>query len=185
MEKALPDVTEPNRSQGRVDEENFWKSFVCTERFQNNWCTSSPNPELNSEIDLFLTTVSSLSKGNVSVLDIGSGPVSILSRSTSSANCELHAVDPLADFYKKILPNNIDQFDVVIPNTMDAEELSTNFGANSFDVVHIRNALDHTKNPITSLREMFSIAKENGFVVIHGFENEATWENWVGMHQWN
>jgi len=32
---------------------------------------------------------------------------------------------------------------------------------------------------------MYQITKDSGYMVIHGFENEAVWENWIGMHQWN
>jgi ubiquinone/menaquinone biosynthesis C-methylase UbiE len=54
-----------------------------------------------------------------------------------------------------------------------------------FDIVHIRNALDHTIDPVKSMFEMNKVLKKNGFLIIHGFENEAIFENWQGMHQWN
>ena len=173
-----------NREQGVEDEENFWLNFVKTDRFIKNWCQSSPNPELNFEIDLLISLLVR-EKGELDILDIGSGPVSILSRCTSSHNIKLKSVDPLADFYKSILPPNISKYDVNVPDQLEAEHLTENFGADSFDLVHIRNALDHVIDPVKCLEEMFKITKPGGLIVVHGFENEAVWENWVGMHQWN
>ena len=91
----------------------------------------------------------------------------------------------MADFYKSILPSDINEFDVNIPESVAAEDLSEKFDDDFFDIVHIRNALDHTVDPLRCLNEMYKITKESGYMVIHGFENEAVWENWIGMHQWN
>ena len=178
-------VQSTSREDGVRDEESFWESFVQTERFFTNWCKSSPNPELNIEIDLLISIVANNSKNNIRILDIGSGPVSILSRCTNSQKIFLQSVDPLADFYKSILPSNINEFDVNIPESVPAEDLSEKFDDDFFDIVHIRNALDHTVDPLRCLNEMYKITKESGYMVIHGFENEAVWENWIGMHQWN
>ena len=176
---------EGTREEGIKDEESFWASFVKTERFYANWCKLSPNPECNIEIDLLISLFQKFAQRKLDILDIGSGPVSILSRCSSADSVNILAVDPLAEFYKSILPSNIAEFDVVIPEQVAAEELSQEFEECFFDVVHIRNALDHAVDPIKCLNEMFKITKKNGFLIIHGFENEAVWENWVGMHQWN
>ena len=66
-----------------------------------------------------------------SLLDIGSGPVSILSRCTSSHYIKLKSVDPLADFYKSILSPNISKYDINVPDQLEAEHLTENFGADS------------------------------------------------------
>jgi ubiquinone/menaquinone biosynthesis C-methylase UbiE len=172
------------REEGVRDEESFWLKFVKTDRFLNNWCRSKPNPELNIEIDLLISFLGRENK-KLRVLDIGSGPVSILSRCSNSENISLQSVDPLADFYKSILPSNISEYDVSVPELIEAENLTNKFNDKSFDLVHIRNALDHALDPIKCLEEMFTITKEEGLIVVHGFENEALWENWIGMHQWN
>jgi len=185
MSEIISEVPDIEREEGICAEEKFWDAFVKTDRFIDNWCVATPNPELNCEIDLFLCHLATTRTENLTVIDIGSGPVSILSRSTAKTKIDLKAVDPLAEFYSKILPEEIDVYDVSTPDKCEAEELCMTFGEQSFDVVHIRNALDHTRNPVKSLQEMYSIAKVGGYIIVHGFENEAIWEDWKGMHQWN
>jgi ubiquinone/menaquinone biosynthesis C-methylase UbiE len=119
-------------------------------------------------------------------LDVGSGPVSILSRlNTIYTNLVISAADPLATEYYTLSKSFTDFFDITIPQQVEAEELSNFYGNEMFDIVHIRNALDHTIDPVKSLFEMNKVLKKNGFLIIHGFENEAICENWQGMHQWN
>ena len=84
-----------------------------------------------------------------------------------------------------MLPPNINEYDVITPINVQAEALSSHFEANHFDVVHIRNALGHTIDPVISLEQLHLVTKPNGLIIVHGFENEGETENWVGMHQWN
>jgi SAM-dependent methyltransferase len=169
---------------GQEEEIAFWRYFVGTDRFRKNWCMESPNPELNPEIDILLCRLAQ-ERGTIKVLDVGSGPVSILSRCSASDKMLLTAADPLADEYANLLPSDIGQFDVTVPVRAMAEGLTDCFEENQFDVSHIRNALDHTSSPMDSLRELHRVTKVNGIIVVHGFEDEGSWEKWQGMHQWN
>lgn len=180
-------ITEKKREIGISDELNFWKEFTTSNRFKENWCTTTPNPELNLDIEIFLSYVHSFASNEIKVLDVGSGPVSILSRlNTIYTNLVISAADPLAEEYSTLYPSSYSEsFDIQIPQKVEAEELSNFYGIEEFDIVHIRNALDHTIDPIKSLLEMNKVLKKNGFLIIHGFENEAICENWQGMHQWN
>ena len=180
-------ITEKKREIGISDELNFWKEFTTSNRFKENWCTTTPNPELNLDIEIFLSYVHSFASNEIKVLDVGSGPVSILSRlNTIYTNLVISAADPLAEEYSTLYPSSYSEsFDIQIPQKVEAEELSNFYGIEEFEIVHIRNALDHTIDPIKSLLEMNKVLKKNGFLIIHGFENEAICENWQGMHQWN
>jgi ubiquinone/menaquinone biosynthesis C-methylase UbiE len=179
-------ITEKKREIGVSDELDFWKEFTSSNRFKENWCTTTPNPELNLDIEIFLSYVHSFASDEIKVLDVGSGPVSILSRlNTIYTNLVISAADPLATEYCTLSKSYTDIFDITIPQQVEAEELSNFYGNEMFDIVHIRNALDHTIDPVKSLFEMNKVLKKNGFLIIHGFENEAICENWQGMHQWN
>jgi hypothetical protein len=57
--------------------------------------------------------------------------------------------------------------------------------AESFDIVAIRNALDHSINPILGLYNMLSVCKIGGLILLEHAENEAQHENYIGLHQWN
>ena len=49
----------------------------------------------------------------------------------------------------------------------------------------MRNALDHTVDPVTSFNELMKVCSIGGYVLIEQFENEAKAEKWEGFHQWN
>jgi len=63
----------------------------------------------------------------------------------------ISAADPLAEEYSTLYPSSYSEsFDIQIPQKVEAEELSNFYGIEEFDIVHIRNALDHTIDPIKS-----------------------------------
>ena len=81
------------------DEVNFWKDFVVSDRFRINWCQTAPNPELELEIDAFVKLLACeihKSGDRARILDVGSGPVSILTNSFIHIPADLVAADPLA-----------------------------------------------------------------------------------------
>jgi SAM-dependent methyltransferase len=59
------------------------------------------------------------------------------------------------------------------------------FKTGTFDVAHISNAIDHSENPMCVLGELIRITKPGGIVIVQGFENEAYFENYAGLHQYN
>jgi len=178
--------TEPLTHIGEEQELDFWKGFVHTDRFIKNWVEAAPNPELDIEVDLLIRGLGAFrtSDDRVRILDVGSGPVSHFSNGFDKEHFELHAADPLADHYNALW-DHPRKNDVCIPVACAGEQLSQKFDADYFDLVHIRNAIDHTINPIDVIREAAKITKPNGFVMVHGWENEADHQNYRGMHQWN
>jgi SAM-dependent methyltransferase len=180
-------VSSKLRTVGEVDELKFWRDTCNSERFINSFCKEAPNPEFNIEVAMFLKDLASEVNKNgevLSILDVGSGPVSMLSRSFVDQQVKLVAVDPLADKYYGLW-DNPHKHEVVLPIACDGERLSEKFGEKRFDVIHIRNALDHVIHPITVIEEMIKTTKHGGYIVIHGFENEADRMRWTGFHQWN
>jgi SAM-dependent methyltransferase len=146
----------------------FWQQFVKTERFLNGWVKKIKTPELHDEVAQFI-----LSVRNDTVLDVGSGVVSIL-----NGLVNVRAVDPLGDLYRLIF--DYERHKVHPPMAFPAEELPFK---NEYDIVHISNAIDHTQNPYKAYNSLFKAVKPGGYLIIQGFENEATHENWQGFHQ--
>jgi SAM-dependent methyltransferase len=180
-------VSSQLRTVGEVDELSFWRDTCNSERFVNSFCKETPNPEFNIDVAIFLRSLASEVNKNgevLSILDVGSGPVSMLSRSFVDQQVQLIAVDPLADKYYNLWDNPY-KHEVVLPIACDGEKLSEKFGKERFDVIHIRNALDHVIHPIAVIEEMIKTTKHGGHIVIHGFENEADRMQWTGFHQWN
>jgi len=149
---------------------NFWKGFVKTERFLNGWVKPVKTPELNDFVADFI-----LKHNHQSVLDVGSGVVSIL-----NGLVPVTAVDPLGDLYRLIF--DYQKHGIEPPKAIPAEELTYN---EQFDIVHCSNALDHVQNVYAAYHNMYNAVKPGGYLIIQGFENEADAEKHKGFHQNN
>jgi hypothetical protein len=113
------------------------------------------------------------------VLDLGSGAVSILNGLVPTD--QLYVTDPLAELYECVF--DYDQHQLRAPHPLAAECIPDYW--KDFHIVHMRNALDHSQDPILALQRMINACAEDGYVIIQGFANEADAEKWQGMHQWN
>jgi SAM-dependent methyltransferase len=119
--------------------------------------------------------------GSARILDVGSGPVTVLSGVRDGI--EVVAVDPLADDYNRLLDKK-----GLVPRIRtlrgDGEKISE-LGLGLFDLVYSRNALDHSYDPIRAIREMLKVCSPAGFVFFEGETNESIREHGIGLHQWN
>jgi len=156
--------------KGIYHELAFWQQFVKTDRFLSGWVKKIQTPELHQEVADFIKSVP-----HETVLDVGSGVVSIL-----NGLVNVRAVDPLGDLYRLIF--DYDRHKVHPPMAFPAEELPFK---DDYDIVHISNALDHTQNPERAFHKLMRAVKPKGYLIVQGFENEATYENWQGFHQHN
>ena len=55
----------------------------------------------------------------------------------------------------------------------------------SFELVHMSNALDHSFIPIVCIMNMLEVVKVGGKVILRHVENEAEHEEYRGFYQWN
>jgi len=154
--------------KGIYHELAFWQQFVKTDRFLSGWVKKIQTPELHQEVADFI-----LSVPHETVLDVGSGVVSIL-----NGLVNVRAVDPLGDLYRLVF--DYERHKLAPPMAFPAEELPFK---NEYDIVHISNALDHTQDPKKAFWTLYKAVKLGGYLIIQGFENEATHENWQGFHQ--
>lgn len=100
-------------------------------------------------------------KKDVKIADLGSGPFSIIGNYLDGIKLEIHLIDnqDFASFWKKY------QAIPFLPiEKANMEKLS--YGDNFFDIVHCVNALDHTKDALSSVKEMIRICKPGGCVYI-------------------
>jgi SAM-dependent methyltransferase len=153
----------------------FWKGFVQTERFLEGWVSNKPTPELRIIVRQFIEQCIT---EETQVLDVGSGVVSILNGTVPQS--QLTSSDPLSGYYQQIF--DYKKYGLIPPRPYSAEELPY---INQFDIVHISNALDHSQDPMEAFIKLHRSCKDEGFIIIQGFENEADFENWQGFHQWN
>jgi SAM-dependent methyltransferase len=120
----------------------------------------------------------------VRVLDVAAGPISCVGWQINGQRPQIVPIDALATQYRMIL----DEFGLVPPaytQSCDGEDIDRRFPPESFDIVHIRNALDHCYDALTVVRNMLRVLKPGGSLLIHGFTDEAEFEKYDGLHQWN
>lgn len=55
----------------------------------------------------------------------------------------------------------------------------------AFDIVHSKNAVDHSHDAPRVIQEMIKVARPGGIVMIYVNENVAKKENNWGFHRWN
>lgn len=121
---------------------------------------------------------------DVTILDVGAGPLTYLGKEWAGHNLTITAVDPLADEYDTLLHKHRIT-PLVRTQKGFAEQLVAQFGENRFDLVHARNCIDHSHDPWRAIQEMVAVAKPGGVIYMHHAVNEAETQNFQGFHQWN
>ena len=114
------------------------------------------------------------------LLEVGSGPVSLLAGAVDDGLCTVVAVDPLARVYRQLLDRHGMRYPIR-PRVGQGERLA--FPQGSFDLVYSSNALDHTRSPRRCLEQMCRVLRPGGFLLLEGFVREGTAGHWNGLHQ--
>jgi SAM-dependent methyltransferase len=120
----------------------------------------------------------------VRMLDVGSGPLTTLGTEWDGRQVEVVAVDPLADAYQRVL----DELGIVAPapaRAIRGEQLEQHFDLSSFHVVHAANSLDHTEDPVATIRQMLSVLCPGGTMCLLHHVDVGVMEQYHGLHQWN
>lgn len=118
------------------------------------------------------------------ILDVGAGPITNIGYTHPRIKIHVTACDPLAFQYGEIRR----RFSIIPPvETIfaTAESLTKYFSVDHFDLVHCRNALDHSLNPVKGILEMAKVVKPGGRIMLRNMRNEAENENYEGFHQFN
>lgn len=128
---------------------------------------------------------SSVRFGAPRVLNAGSGPLAPAPLTCADGHAmPVVSADGLARFYLRVF----DLLGLQPPRTAlqcPAEALRRCFPANHFDVVHIRNALDHAADPLLGLQQMLEVVRPGGWVLLRHARNEGVAGHFqFGLHQW-
>ena len=168
---------------GLAEELGFWEEIMKTGGLQ--WpddfrAKISPDTPLH---DTFRTLLASAGS-TVRILDVGAGPFTSVGKRWDGHEVLITAIDPLADEYARLLR----KYGRVAPVPTIAghgESLTERFPADTFDLVHARNSLDHTYDPLAVLRSMLAVTKLGGHVWLSHAKREADAQGHTGLHQWN
>jgi len=169
---------------GLDEERRFWDGYLGTggldwpEEYVRR---TDPATELEPHLEARLAAVT----GRVPrVLDVGSGPLTALGRRPGGAPMDLAAVDPLADWYTALYARHGLE-PRVRPREGRAEEVAALFGAEQFDLVFCRNALDHGVDPVLGIDQMLTATRPGGSVHLEHAEREGANQHYRGLHQWD
>jgi SAM-dependent methyltransferase len=120
----------------------------------------------------------------ISILDVGAGPVTWLGFRYPGKTLTIVPVDPLADEYERLLREA--GLDPPIRTICVAgEALLEHFGPRRFDIAYSTNALDHSADPFTIISNMVAVVRPGGVVLLRHKRNEGEGAQYGGLHQWN
>lgn len=181
------------RRAGWSDEIAFWDHWLTTRGF--NWPEdyrrkTDPNARIVIPPRFLPPEATSLRRflprrrPRISILDVGSGPLSLVGTRLPGVDVELVPVDPLADEYNELL----DRHGVSPPvrtRPCPAETVADVLGEARFDLVYCQNALDHTENALGGLEQMVRAVKPSRWVLLKHVIDEGEHEDYGGLHDWN
>ena len=171
-------------SEGVANEIEFWRQVISGEGPNGHYRSDilnriRPQAQIQAYLRPYLPK-----QGVPKILDVAAGPVSNVGWMDGDRPLDVTAVDALAAEFNAIL----DEFGLEPPQrtlASDGEQLETLFNAEEFDIVHIRNGLDHCYEPLKVLDQALRVTRRGGTVMIVGYLNEAEFESYIGLHQWN
>jgi SAM-dependent methyltransferase len=120
----------------------------------------------------------------ISILDVGAGPVTKLGFRYPGKKLTIVAVDPLADEYDRLL-HDAGLEPPVRTIRVAGEALLEHFGSRTFDIAYATNALDHSADPFTIISNMVAVVRAGGVVILRHKRNEGESALYGGLHQWN
>jgi SAM-dependent methyltransferase len=120
----------------------------------------------------------------ISILDVGAGPLTSLGYRYPGKTLTIVPVDPLADHYERLLRDA--RLEPPIRTLAVAgEALLEHFGSRRFDIAYATNSLDHSADPFAIISNMVSVVRPGGVVLLRHKRNEGESARYGGLHQWN
>lgn len=120
----------------------------------------------------------------ISILDVGAGPLTKLGYRYPGKKLTIVAVDPLADEYDRLL-RETGLEPPIRTIRVAGEELLGHFEPGTFDIACATNSLDHSADPLTIISNMVSVVRPGGIVLLRHKRNEGESARYEGLHQWN
>jgi len=174
--------------QGLKNEAVFWRNALAEggrqwspKAFQERMNPQFPFPDNLREL---VAKSPAATSDPIRVLDVGAGPLSAVGHHWPGRRVELVAVDPLAETFDQIL-GELKLNPPTRTRKASGEDLLSEFPADRFDIVVCSNALDHSRDPLLCVRQMFAVTRPGGWMFLWHYRNEAVDEGYVGLHQWN
>jgi SAM-dependent methyltransferase len=171
----------------KSSEVHFWAAWLVGAPGTEQWASdreSRLDPNTQIRDPLVRAELERNPAEDISILDVGAGPVTNLGFRYPGKTLTIVAVDPLADEYERLLRDA--HLDPPIRTIRVAgEELLEHFGSRRFDIAYAINSLDHSADPFTIISNMAAVVRTGGIVLLRHKRNEGESALYGGLHQWN
>lgn len=176
----------------------WWRARAASERdFWADWLTGAPgteqwagdreerlDPETEIRDPVVRAELARIVAEEVTILDVGAGPLTWLGYRYPGKRLTIVPVDPLADEYERLL-REAGLEPPVRTIRVAGEALVGHFGPGRFDLAYATNALDHSADPFAIVAQMVAVVRPGGVVVLRHKRNEGEQARYGGLHQWN
>jgi hypothetical protein len=173
--------------KGKSSEVDFWAGWLVGGPGTEQWKSDRQerlNPETEIRDPLVRDELDRNPAEEISILDVGAGPVTWLGFRYPGKTLTIVPVDPLADEYDRLLRDA--ELDPPVRTIRVAgEDLVEHFGSRRFDIAYATNALDHSADPFTIIANMVAVVRLGGTVLLRHKRNEGESARYGGLHQWN
>ena len=171
----------------RKSEVDFWGEWLVGAPGTEQWTSDRESrlvPDTQIRDPLVRAELEKIPTEQVSILDVGAGPVTALGFRYPGKTLTIVPVDPLADEYDELLRDaGLDP--PVRTIRVSGEALVDHFGSRRFDIAYASNSLDHSADPLTIISNMVALVRPGGIVVLRHKRNEGEGARYGGLHQWN
>jgi SAM-dependent methyltransferase len=171
----------------KSSEVDFWAGWLVGAPGTEQWASdrqSRLDPDTQIRDPLVRAELERIPADEISILDVGAGPVTWLGFRYPGKTLTIVPVDPLADEYERLLREaGLDP--PVRTIRVAGEALLEHFGSRRFDIAYATNALDHSADPFTIISNMVAVVRPGGVVLLRHKRNEGEGARYGGLHQWN
>jgi SAM-dependent methyltransferase len=171
----------------KSSEVDFWVGWLAGTTGNDQW-TSDRNARLAPDTEitdpLVRAELEREEAEEISILDVGAGPITSLGYRYPRKTLTIVPVDPLADEYEQLL-RDADLDPPIRTIRVAGEALVEHFGSRSFDIAYAVNSLDHSADPLTIISNMVGVVRPGGIVLLRHKRNEGESARYGGLHQWN
>jgi SAM-dependent methyltransferase len=174
-------------ARGRKSELDFWRAWLVGAPGAEEWESDRVrrfSPDAAIQDQLLRTAIDRLPSREISILDVGAGPVTKVGYTYPEKNLTIVPVDPLADDYDRLL-RAAGLEPPVRTIRVAGGRLLEHFGSEHFDLAYATNSLDHSDDPMSIIENMVGVVHKGGSVLLRHARNEGEEKRYEGLHQWN
>src|SRR4029079_8411660 len=125
-----------------------------------------------------------LTSEEVSILDVGAGPLTSLGYRYHGRTVIIVPVDPLAADYDRLL-GEAGLEPPIRTIGVAGEDLLERFDRGRLYIAYAANSLEHSADPLAIIANMVSVVRPGGVVLLRHKRNEGESARYGGLHQWN